>query len=66
MYNIFEAAKRIVEKLNNPTKNYWETDTIQWNREAKAPDNSVYDEEELYESIKRSDRNRLLKFERQL
>lgn len=66
MYNIFEATKKIIEKLNNPTKNYWETDTIEWNREAQAPNGETFNEEEMYEALKQADKNRLLKFERML
>jgi hypothetical protein len=62
MINIFEMSKRIIEKLNNPTKNYWEKDTIEWNREALAPDGSTYNEQELFEAIRESDKQRLLRY----
>ena len=62
MINIFETSKRIIEKLNNPTKNYWEKNTIEWNREALAPDGSTYNEQELFEAIRESDRQRLLRY----
>ena len=66
MYNIFESTKKIVEKLNNPNKNYWEDNDICWDRNAKAPDGNTYNEEELFEALKQSDKNRLLKFEKML
>ena len=55
-------SKKLIEKLNNPTKEYWEKDTIQWNKEAVAPDGSTYNEQELFEAIRESDRKRLLYF----
>ncbi len=63
MYNIFESAKKIVQKLNNPNKNYWDTNIIEWDKSVKGPDGNTYNEEELYEALKQADKNRLLKFE---
>lgn len=64
MYNIFEQSKKLIEKLSNrDKKEYWEIDEgLEWNKNAIAPDNSEYDEEELFKLIKESDRQRLLKF----
>lgn len=62
MINIFELSKKLIDKLNNPTKEYWENDNIDWNSEAIGPGNTTYDERELFESIKESDRQRLLRF----
>ena len=64
MYNIFEQSKKLIEKLSNrDKKEYWEVDEgLEWNKNAIAPDNSEYDEEELFKLIKESDRQRLLKF----
>jgi len=64
MYNIFEQSKKLIDKLTKKDKKeYWETNEgIEWNRNAIAPDNSEYDEEELYKIILESDRQRLLKF----
>lgn len=63
MYNIFESAKKIVQKLNNPNKNYWDTNIIEWDKSVKGPDGNTYNEEELYGALKQADKNRLLKFE---
>lgn len=63
MYNIFEESKKLIEKLSKKEKNYWESsDGIEWNKNAIAPDNSEYDEEELYNLIQESDKQRLLRF----
>jgi len=62
MINIFEKLNNITKSLNNPTKNYWEQNTVQWNREAKAPNGETYNEQQMYESIRQSDIKRLLKF----
>lgn len=62
MYDIFKKSKEIIESLNKENKNYWESNDIQWNHEAVAMDGSIYDEQELLESIKESDRQRLLRF----
>ena len=44
-------------------KKWWETqDNNTFERNAIGPDGSYYDEEQLYESIKESDKKRLLKF----
>ena len=62
MINIFEKLNKITESINNPNKNYWEENNIEWNREAKAPNGDTFNEEAMYEAIKESDRKRLLKF----
>ena len=62
MINIFEKLNNITKSLNNPTKNYWEQNIVQWNREAKAPNGETYNEQQMYESIRQSDIKRLLKF----
>ena len=63
MINIFEVSKKLLERLNNPKKEYWEQATpIDWNHEAPAPDGSTYDEKEMFEAIRESDRQRLLRF----
>lgn len=62
MYNIFEESKKLLKKITNPNKEYWEQNDIEWNKEAIAPDGSIYNEEELYKNIQESDRQRLLRF----
>lgn len=62
MYDIFKKSKEIIESLNKENKNYWESNDIKLNHEAVAMDGSIYDEQELLESIKESDRQRLLRF----
>lgn len=63
MINLFEMSRKLIEKLSNPTKEYWETTEMTWNREALGPDGNQYDEEQVMEAIKESDRQRLLKFQ---
>ena len=63
MIDIFEMSRKLIKKLNNPQKEYWETDVVSWNKEAIAPDGNTYDEQAIYESIVESDRQRLLKFQ---
>ena len=62
MVNIFEKLNKITESLNNPNKNYWETSTIEWDNNAKGPNDLMFDEKEMFESIRESDIKRLLKF----
>ena len=62
MINLFETLSNYTKNLNNPNKNYWEQNSFDWNRNAKAPDNSTYDEQAMMESIMESDKKRLLKF----
>ena len=63
MIDIFEMSRKLLEKLNNPQKEYWEDNIVSWNRDAIAPDGNMYDEQAIYESIVESDRQRLLKFQ---
>ena len=65
MINLFEALnkheKTLTEGFEN--KKWWETqDNNTFERNVIGPDGSYYDEEQLYESIKESDKKRLLKF----
>ena len=60
--NIFEKLNNIVERLNNPSRNYWESTHATWDREAKMPNNETFDEKQMYEQIRQSDINRLLRF----
>lgn len=62
MINIFEKLQNITKSLNNNNRNYWETDKIEWNREAKMPNGETFNEKQMYESIRESDIKRLLKF----
>lgn len=63
MIDLFEMSKRLIEKLNNPKKEYWEDKEVTWNREALGPNGELYDEKEIYEAIVESDRKRLLKYQ---
>ena len=63
MVKLFEKLNKLTQTLNNPNTNYWETNSISWDREAKGPNDIVYDEKSLYESIRESDVKRLLKFQ---
>lgn len=63
MIDIFEMSRKLLEKLNNPQKEYWEDNIVSWNRDAIAPDGNTYDEQTIYESIVESDKQRLLKFQ---
>lgn len=62
MINIFEKLSGLTKSLNNPNKNYWETNKVQWDTNAKAPDGSTFNEQVMMESIRESDIKRLLKF----
>ena len=63
MIDLFEMSRKLIEKLNNPTKEYWEKDDVTWNREAIGPDGDQYDEQAIYEAIVESDKQRLLKYQ---
>ena len=66
MINLFEALKKHEKTLTDgfENKRWWETqDNNTFERNIIGPDGSYYDEEQLYESIKESDKKRLLKFE---
>ena len=65
MINLFETLKNHEKVLTEgfENKRWWETqdnDTFEIN--VIGPDGNYYDEEQLYESIKDSDKKRLLKF----
>ena len=65
MINLFEKLKKHEKALTDEFENkrWWETqDNNTFERNVIGPDGSYYDEEQLYESIKESDRKRLLKF----
>lgn len=65
MINLFEALKKHEKTLTEGIENkkWWETqDNNTFERNVIGPDGSYYDEEQLYGSIKDSDRKRLLKF----
>lgn len=63
-FNLFEMLKKHEKSLTNgvENKNYWEDKSIQFNKNVIGPDGEYYNEEEIYESIKASDRARLIKF----
>ena len=63
MVNIFEKLSKMTKSLNNENNNYWENDTISWDKEAKGPDGNSFNEKMLYESIRESDIKRLLKYQ---
>lgn len=60
--NIFEKSKKLIENINNPNKNYWESNPVTWDNNVLGPDGQQYDESALCEVIKESDRQRLIKF----
>lgn len=65
MINLFGILKKnekiLTEGFEN--KKWWETqDNNAFERNVIGPDGNYYDEEQLYESVKESDRKRLLKF----
>ena len=65
MINLFETLKKrekiLTEGFEN--KRWWETqDNNAFEKNVIDPDGNYYDEEQLYESIKDSDKKRLLKF----
>lgn len=65
MIKLFEMLKKhenvLTEGFEN--KRWWETqDNNTFERNSIGPDGNNYDEEQLYESIKDSDRKRLIKF----
>ena len=74
MINIFEKSAKLIDKLYNPNKNYWETGTgIGWNHNVQipesakvvgdSPDADFYDEQELFMNTRASDIKRLLKYQ---
>ena len=65
MINLFEILKKNEKKLTEgfENKKWWETQVNNvFERNVIGPDSNYYDEEQLYESVKESDRKRLLKF----
>ena len=65
MINLFEMLKKHEKTLTEgfENKRWWETqDNNSFERNVIGPDGNYYDEEQLYESIKESDKKRLLKF----
>ena len=65
MINLFQLLKKHEKSLTEgfENKKYWETrDNNQFERNVIGPDGNYYDQETLYESIKESDRKRLIKF----
>jgi hypothetical protein len=64
MVNLFEMLKSQERSLTSgfENKKYWEDKTNNFNKNVLGPDGEYYDEEEIYESIKQSDRARLIKF----
>lgn len=65
MINLFETLKKHEKVLTEgfENKRWWETqDNNTFERNVIGPDGNYYDEEQLYESIKDSDRKRLIKF----
>ena len=65
MINLFGMLKKNEKKLTEgfENKKWWETqDNNAFEKNVISPDGNYYDEEQLYESVKESDRKRLLKF----
>lgn len=65
MINLFQLLKKHEKTLTEgfENKKYWETkEDNHFERNVIGPDGNYYDQESLYESIKESDRKRLLKF----
>lgn len=64
MVNLFEMLKKQENSLTSgfENKKYWEDKTVQFNRNVLGPDGEYYNEEEIYESIKQSDKARLIHF----
>lgn len=64
MINLFEMLKKHEKTLTEgfENKRWWETQDNSFEKNVIGPDGNYYDEEQLYESIKESDKKRLLKF----
>ena len=65
MINLFELLKKHEKTLTEgfENKRWGETgDRNMFEKNVIGPDGNYYDEEQIYESIKESDRKRLLKF----
>ena len=64
MFNLFEVLKKHEKTLTKgfENKKYWEDTSVEFNKNVIGPDGNYYDEEQLYESIKESDRKRLQRF----
>ena len=64
MINLFSLLKKHEKTLTEgvENKNYWEDKSVRFDDYTLGPDGNYYDQEQLYESIKESDRKRLLRF----
>ena len=65
MVNLFQLLKKQEKQLTEgfENKRWWETgDNNMFERNVIGPDGNYYDQEQLYDSIKESDRKRLIKF----
>lgn len=65
MINLFELLKKHETRLSEgfENKRYWETrDNNLFERNVIGPDGNYYNQEQIYEAIKESDRRRLLRF----
>jgi hypothetical protein len=65
MINLFQLLKKHEKSLTEgfENKKYWENrEDNHFERNVIGPDGNYYDQEALYESIKESDRKRLIKF----
>jgi hypothetical protein len=65
MINLFQLLKKQEKQLTEgfENKRWWETqDNNTFERNVIGPDGNYYDQEALYESIKESDKKRLIKF----
>ena len=65
MVNLFQLLKKQEKRLTEgfENKRWWETqDNNTFETNVIGPDGNYYDQEQLYESIKESDRKRLIKF----
>lgn len=65
MINLFELLKKHETHLSEgfENKRYWETrDNNLFERNVIGPDGNYYNQEQIYENIKESDRRRLLRF----
>lgn len=64
MSNLFDLLNKHENTLtsNASTKEWWETNTVQFDRNTLSPGNVYVNEKDVYEQIKKSDRNRLLKY----
>lgn len=63
MINLFKLLKKHSDNLGKDVseKKYWETSNIQFDT-VIGPDGNLHNEREIFESIKKSDIDRLKKF----